>query len=678
MEFLYNSNSIDVDLLFPFFFEMDQSLIIKKSGKSLQKINSQVASCPLFSACFHIQRPWSAKYTFESILEYSSQIFILTESTKGLTLRGQFIFLNKSHTLLFIGTPWLTSTDQLAQYSLSVPDFALSDSFTDMIQFLKIHEINTSEIRSLANNLKEQKQIIEQKELLFRQLVENATDIIFRYNTQGTITYINPATEDITGYTAEEIIGQKIQYVVSPSFKEEVIRIFLDQIHRQLPKVSFDYTFTHKDGRQRWLSQNSIAIFENNQIVGITAVARDITYKKEAEEELLLSRQKALELAATKERFLANTSHEIRTPMNAIIGLSDLLRETPLTEKQQEYVHSIHTSAENLLVIINDILDLSKIGAGRLELEHIDFDLNEKLSSLIRSLQIKASEKNITLSSSIDHHINKYIKGDPYRLNQILMNLLSNAIKFTDHGRITLTATLLEELSSHQIIRFSVEDTGIGISSDKLFSIFEDFTQADTSTTRKYGGTGLGLSICKKLSELMEGSLDVSSTPGKGSIFTLTVTLEKGVEITANKESIHEANSDFLSGKSVLLVEDNEFNQLLAITILQQWNTKVTLVPDGLAAIAEVRKQEFDIILMDIQMPVMGGIEATEIIRKDLCITTPIIALTADAIVENIKEYLDKGMNACVTKPFQRDNLFKVMYDLLSNKALTKVNSRMI
>ncbi|MDJ1470643.1 ATP-binding protein [Xanthocytophaga flava] len=674
MDFIYGNDPININRLFPFFFELDQFLNIKNAGNSLQKMNPLLAHYPSFESCFVVQRPWSLQLTFESFLEYSSHLFILIEKTKGLTLRGQFIQLNNNNTLLFIGTPWFIETTELSRYSLSLQDFSLSDSFTDMIQFLKMNEINNAEIKSLAESLKEQKKKLEEKELLYRQLVENATDIIFRCNTQGIITYINSAAREITGYTEEEIIGKKIQDVVSPESKEDVSKLFGEQVQKKLSKVNIEYTIIHKNGTRVWLSQNSIAILENNEIVGITSIARDVTYKKEAEKELLLSRQKALELAATKERFLANTSHEIRTPMNAIIGLSGLLSETLLTEKQKEYVHSIHTSAGNLLVIINDILDLSKIDAGKLQLEHIDFDLKEKLSTLIRSLQIKASEKNLILTSSIDHRISKYIKGDPYRLNQILMNLLSNAIKFTDHGRVTLTATLLKELTSYQIIRFSIEDTGIGISPDKLLSIFDDFTQADTSTTRKYGGTGLGLSICRKLSELMEGSLEVTSTPGKGSVFSLTVTLEKGIEITARKESIHEANPDFLNEKSVLLVEDNEFNQLLAITILEQWNTKVTLAPDGLAAVAAVRKQEFDIILMDIQMPVMGGIEATEIIRKELCVSTPIIALTADAIVENIKEYLDKGMNACVTKPFQRENLFEVMYDLLTTIESSKAN----
>jgi PAS domain S-box-containing protein len=666
MNFIYENDAIDLNHLFPFFLEIDESLCIRRVGRSLKKINPLLEESLPFESCFSIIRPWSVTMTFQGVLDYSSQLFILKDKAKDLVLRGQFLHLPNQRSLLFLGTPWITESTQLTQYSLHFHDFSLSDSFTDMIQLLRVNEINTTEIKSLVEDLHRQKQKIEDKETSYRQLVENATDIIFRCNAAGIITYINPATYKITEYTAEEIIGHKIYNIVAPEFREEIRQALQNQVQNKVANISLDYIVYHKKGHPIWLSQNNIAIFENDQVVGFTSIARDITYKKEIEKELLLSRKKALELVVAREQFLANTSHEIRTPMNAIIGLSDLLKDTPLTEKQKEYVYSIHTSAENLLVIINDILDLSKIEAGKLTLETIHFDLQDKLSILIRSMQIKALEKNLYLDLRVDTHLCTHVKGDPYRLNQILMNLLSNALKFTEKGSVILRVELAEEQSNRQVIRFRVEDTGIGIAPDKLQYIFDDFTQADASTTRKYGGTGLGLSISRKLAELMKGSLSVTSQVGAGSAFILELPLEKGVPMLQNKKSLYETSPNLLQHKTVLLVEDNEFNQLLASTILEQWNTKVTIARHGQEAVEKVKMQEFDVILMDIQMPVMGGVEATRIIRNELSIHTPIIALTANAIVENVKEYIDNGMNACVTKPFQREKLFEVIHQVLT------------
>ncbi len=672
MNVLYENDAIDFNQLFPFFFEMDHTLCIRKAGRSLIKLIPSLETPQPFEACFSIQRPWSMKLSFLGFAEFSAHLFILRIQNQQLTLRGQVILLEHKQALLFLGTPWFTEVAQLTTNSLVLQDFVLSDSFTDTLQLLQINEINNREIRLLLDNLNQQKKRLEEKEYSYRQLVENATDLICRCDAEGRISYINPAAYEITGYTVDEIVGHKIYNLVSPDFREEVKAAILEQAYNKVQYSNYDYIVFHKKGYPVWFSQNTIAVFENDQLVGFTCIARDITYKKEIEKELVRSRKEALELVVTRERFLANTSHEIRTPMNAIIGISNLLKETNLTDKQREYVHSIHTSSENLLVIINDILDLSKIEAGKLTLENIDFDLKEKLSTLVRSLQLKASEKSLYLSLAIDTGVGTWVKGDPYRLNQVLMNLLSNALKFTDQGSVALKLSVIKDTPTHQTLAFVVEDTGIGISDDKLESIFDDFTQADTSTTRKYGGTGLGLSISRKMAQLMQGTLSVKSKPAVGSTFTLKITVEKGKKQIEAKQTLHKTHPDLLQGKTVLLVEDNEFNQLLAATILEQWNTKVTLAQNGQEAIDKVKLQEFDVILMDIQMPVMGGIEATQIIRNELQLHTPIIALTANAISGNIQEYTANGMNACVTKPFQREALFETIYEVISQtKALS-------
>ncbi len=383
------------------------------------------------------------------------------------------------------------------------------------------------------------------------------------------------------------------------------------------------------------------------------------------------------ELAAAKERaeaserlehqFLANMSHEIRTPMNAVVGMTMLLLDTPLTAKQREYLEAIESSADNLLVVINDILDLSKLQAGKMEFEHIPFRLREVTGHALEMIRLKAEAKGLELSENMAESAPHVVLGDPARLSQVLMNLLSNAVKFTERGSVTLTVTAAQAGDRRMSVRFAVRDTGIGIPPEKLNSIFDSFSQADAETSRKYGGTGLGLTISRTLVELQGGHIGVTSEPGRGSEFAFTVPYEVASEdVLVEPEPTAVLDAASLAGLRVLLVEDNEYNQIVLSDTLRNMIPEVALeiASNGREAITLLQNFAFDLVLMDVQMPEMDGIEATKHIRtylprgkKDV----PIIALTASVIKSEIDRCFAAGMNDIIPKPFKQDELFRVI-----------------
>lgn len=381
-----------------------------------------------------------------------------------------------------------------------------------------------------------------------------------------------------------------------------------------------------------------------------------VEQQKLVEENLNKARQAAEDSLEARKLFLANISHEIRTPMNAISGMALLLAESDLTPQQHDYVNAIINSAEGLMVIINDVLDMSKMESGKFSLESIDFGLDKLTQSILRGMSVKAKEKKIQLRYEQDFQVAPFLKGDPTRLSQVLTNLISNAIKFTHEGGVTLGVALLEESKDGQQIEFSVTDTGIGIDQDKLDTIFENFTQEDNTITRKYGGTGLGLSISKSIVELMGGELKVSSKKGEGSRFSFIITLPVGEEVSESRQSVIAHKN--LERARILLVEDNELNRFLAITLLTKWNARIDSVNNGLEALEYLKNQTTDLVLMDLQMPEMDGFRATYELRNTLKIKTPIIALTANALESERQKCLSWGMNDYVSKPYHPEALF--------------------
>ncbi|MCF8331625.1 MAG: response regulator [Bacteroidales bacterium] len=391
---------------------------------------------------------------------------------------------------------------------------------------------------------------------------------------------------------------------------------------------------------------------------------------KKVMEHLEQAKNEAEKANEEKARFLSTMSHEIRTPLSAVINLSKLIDEENLTEEQIDYHKKIKVSADNLLNIINDVLDFSKIEAGKIELERTTFDLNEVFNEITQTMIPKTADKAVEIKHHVDEKIEHYLYGDQVRIKQVIINLVNNAIKFTEKGYISITADLVKERKDYYAIRFKVEDTGIGISKDYLDSLFESFTQEDNSTTRMYGGTGLGLTISKELVHLMDGQLFVDSTKGKGSTFSFELELEYVTDYNAESESNNaQDNDDFLKDKHIMVVEDNLLIQQTTKAFLQKWGINVSIANNGLECMSKLNDQDYDMLLMDNQMPVMNGIEATQKIRQENKSDIPIIAMTADAVKEIIQECMDAGMNGYITKPYEPKNLKSVLINNMDSVA---------
>lgn len=376
--------------------------------------------------------------------------------------------------------------------------------------------------------------------------------------------------------------------------------------------------------------------------------------------------------ARLKQQFMANMSHEIRTPMNAITGITRLLLDKEPKPEQIKYLNVIKQASDNLLVIINDILDLSKIEAGKIIIEHIDFSLREVIQSIYEVMVLKAEQKNLEFKVVVEDGLPDKLIGDPTRLNQILINLIGNAIKFTDTGYIFLGCKAIKIETQQAELEFTVSDTGIGISQDYVGRIFESFTQAGTDTARKFGGTGLGLTISKQLVDLMNGEIGVESEPDKGTTFKVIIPLEIAREQTVQmrKSLVTPEIKERLNKLSILLVEDNEFNQLVAEDTLKGLlpQVKIAIANNGAIAVEMLEQKDYDLILMDIQMPVMNGVEATRHIRRNMPEgkrDTSIIAMTANVLQEDVQGYLDAGMDGYISKPFQTDELLLKMNSVL-------------
>jgi PAS domain S-box-containing protein len=497
------------------------------------------------------------------------------------------------------------------------------------------------------------------KGLFYKSVVEDGSDIIFIVDYDGEILYHNDSVEETLGYKAKSLVGKKFFDLILPDTLKQFQREYKASTTKRFNE-SVEFQFLCKDKSFKYLEFNSINLKHKEGIKALILDCRDITQRKEDAAELLRA-QKA------KEQFLANVSHEIRTPINGIAGMATLLSQNPTAKEQATYLNAIKSAADNLKVIINDILDLASIESGKLNFEKIGFNLDDLFHSVVDSFSVQSVQKGIDLNYILDERISKVLVGDPFRLNQILINLISNALKFTHEGQIDINCQLERKGSKTQHIKIDVTDTGIGIPADKLNKIFESFSQADASVTRKYGGTGLGLTIVKQLVELQKGSISVSSVENKGTTFSIVLpyTIGSITEIEEKASVFKRKQNELTSLKDlrILLAEDNDINRLYATSMLKMWECTADTAENGYVALEKVRNNDYDIILMDIQMPVMDGFEATRAIKKSGSPKNqiPIIALTANSSSKDIERCLASGMDDCLGKPFTPESLFAVL-----------------
>lgn len=494
----------------------------------------------------------------------------------------------------------------------------------------------------------------------YRGIIANMNLGLLEIDTEENILFANQSFCDMCGFELDELIGSRAAQLFLKGENIELMERKNEERKRNTSDA-YEIVVKNKRGQVRWwLISGAPRHNENGELVGSIGIHLDITAQKELEYELTIAREQAEQSTRSKEVFLANMSHEIRTPMNAILGMSNQLSKTTLTSKQQFYLDTINSASENLLVIINDILDLSKIEAGKLSLEKIAFEPLEVIKRAMQVLLHKAEEKGLVLTNStFDETVSPVLVGDPYRLNQVFLNIMSNAIKFTERGRVDIAVKVINDLRDDQLLRVTIKDTGIGMDEPFVKSLFEKFSQEDASVTRQYGGTGLGMSICKELIELMGGTIRATSTKGLGTSVIFEITFPKGLAADLPSKETFVANESMLAGKKILVVDDNEMNRLVATTILNNYGAETVEAGNGQESVEYLMKNLVDLVLMDIQMPVMNGFEATKIIRNVISKTMPIIALTANAIKGDNEKCLEAGMNDYMSKPFKEEDLLR-------------------
>ncbi|MBF0195300.1 MAG: response regulator [Magnetococcales bacterium] len=566
---------------------------------------------------------------------------------------------------------------------------------TDRKQFSRALFGTLEAAEDAHKELNQQKDLITQSHAYTQSIIDSMGDALIVISTKGIIERVNePACQMLAG-SERELIGQQVTKFFSrnvlDSLDSEEVAVCLDSIRVQNEAINSEDKLQSLDGCMVHVLISSSILYNNNkEVVGIILVAKDITEYKQAEE-ALLDKEKQLLIAEkkaskAKDRFLAHMSHEIRTPMNAIIGLTDqaLLTEPP--EITQSYLKKVMNSASFLLRIIDDILDFSKIEAGKMELEFVEFKLSSLLNNLADLFSEKIEQKNLSLQVHMPADYPDILIGDSLRLEQILMNLVANAIKFTDEGEIGLTVSVVSKGKDEVVLMFSIRDTGIGMSPEHIDSLFQPFIQEDDSTSRKYGGTGLGLTICKRLVEKMGGIIQVQSTLGLGSNFKFSAGFalqdnNKNLDNDSVAEYALQLSPEYLDevarkigNSKILLVEDNLINQQVTAEILGNVGLEVQIVDNGMDAISMVEQFEFDIILMDIQMPGMDGFVTTTHIRKlahgkDV----PIIAVTAHALEEDRELCLASGMNEHIPKPIDKKKLFDAIIKLIPDIERSKV-----
>jgi PAS domain S-box-containing protein len=528
---------------------------------------------------------------------------------------------------------------------------------------------------SFIQDISERKQIenkVRVQEEKFRNIIANMNLGLLEVDINENIQFANQSFIDISGYELDEIIGKNPVDIFVFGENKGIISS-KGNLRKNGKSDIYQIPIKNKRGELKWWAISGAPNYDDKgNLIGSIGIHLDITDQKQLEIELEDEKLKALEASKAKEVFLANMSHEIRTPLNAIIGFLRELEKLKPSEIQKKYLKNSTLASKHLLSIINNILDISKIEAGEMALENTDFELDKTIQNVITILEPKATQKGIKINLIYDFSIAKALLGDAVRIEQILFNLIGNALKFTQKGSITIQCELVKEYNNYQEICISIIDTGVGMNSKFIDTIFSKFSQEEIDTTRKFGGTGLGMAITKELIDLMNGKIAIQSEKNKGTIIKINLNLEKGSIKNLVVVKNRAAFVNFEKTK-ILLVEDNDFNRIVAQNSLKMANCEVVEAENGQEAISILKNNSFDIILMDIQMPIMDGIEATIIIRNELKLNTPIIALTANAFKTEIEKCKSIGMNDTITKPFEENVLLETISKYINTPKPTEL-----
>lgn len=513
-------------------------------------------------------------------------------------------------------------------------------------------------------------------ELKLQESVERYTslkkynhDTIISFDLEGKIIGGNIMAEKLTGRQVSDLIGTSIAAIIG---EDKLARILADNEPYADIEGSISHV-AHLDGHRAEVLVTIAPIIINNRSIGFYLLVKDITEQKK----LLIEKEAAERTNEVKSEFMAVMSHEIRTPMNGVIGMTDLLLDTPLNEEQREYVSIIRKSGDTLLGIINDILDFSKVESGNADLLEEPFNLNEAIMETFDTLMPQAMDKNLTLNLSINSAIPQTVIGDPLKMRQIMMNLIGNAIKFTPKGSISVIVDKSDFEGERLRLQFAVMDTGIGVAEDKLPYLFDPFYQADHFMVRQAGGTGLGLAITRKLVELMGGEISCEPNPGGGTIFRFHVLVSAEPQPVAaiadnGLEQVQEPNDKL----AILIAEDNEINRLVLIRMVEKYGYHPVAVSNGVQVLEAIRHKKYDVVFMDIQMPVMNGLEATRMMRQSLAPEDLpyIVAVTANALVGDRERYMNEGMNEYISKPLQSSAVGAILQKCLEIKTMKETS----
>jgi hypothetical protein len=523
-------------------------------------------------------------------------------------------------------------------------------------------QLDLNDALEIAKNAKDRSR-------LFEQVITkaNAGVLITSANSESPeIIFVNEEFTRITGYQPHEVIGKTPRFLQGEKTDKATLQRLKNCLIAGEPFQGEIINYS-KSGHEYWLDINLVPIKdESGKVTHFAALERDITEKKDFEKQLLRAKEYAEETNKAKSEFLANMSHELRTPMNGIIGMCELLMDTSLNGDQKEMAKTLRSSSENLLTMLNDILDISKVESGDLKLEDVAFDVSIAVSEMIQLFTPVAMDKKLKLEAKISDNVPTCIMGDPGRLQQILRNLITNALKFTEVGGITINVNVSNQRGLPEIY-FQVKDTGIGVPEEKLEAIFQKFTQADTSITRRYGGTGLGLAITKQLVEMMGGIIGVESTVGYGSIFYFCIPIKAAPENAVPVNVIpdfEKRDVQIATNVKVLAVDDHPINRMFIDKLLRKMGIRnIEFAENGLDAILMLKVNKYDMVFMDCQMPEMDGYTATRHIRKneDKDSHIPIIAMTANAMVGDREKCLAAGMDDYISKPVKADKLRKIL-----------------